>query len=254
MSILKTTVLRLLGVLGTALLIGLSGTLYAQDNPVSQLQEQFEADSTLPSSSAKLVSADVRWARTPVPAGEETQAAVVLDVEEGWHVNAHEPTYDYLIGTQLDWTTVPDVIVERMRYPTPKQYHLQFAADTIDVYEGRAPIFLAVRPSTTAPPGERRLTGRLRVQACNDKTCLRPSTLEVSLPVPVAAAGVQAQSRNDPIFDAAPFGSRGGTLMALLHRHGLFLAGGLLVVLTIGGLALYGRLTTDSEGPTTDTV
>lgn len=32
--------------------------------------------------------------------------------------------------------------------------------------------------------GERRPTGRLRVQACNDKTCLRPSTVRASLPVP----------------------------------------------------------------------
>jgi thiol:disulfide interchange protein DsbD len=66
---------------------------------------------TLPSSSAELVTLETRLARRPVPAGREIQAAVLLDVREGWHVNAHEPTLDYLIGTTIDWGSQPGLMV-----------------------------------------------------------------------------------------------------------------------------------------------
>jgi len=216
--------------------------------PVQSLQGKQEADSTLPSSSADLVSVETKLARTPVPANANTQAAVVLNIQDGWHVNAHEPTYDYLIGTQLAWTAPADVAVEGVRYPSPKRYDLQFADGAIDVYEGQAPIFLTVRPSASAPPGERRLTGRLRVQACNDQTCLRPSTINVALSVPVAAPGASAPPTGDPIFDAVSSKADGGSGIAFLRQHGLFLAGGALVLGTVLFLVVYGRVASSADG------
>lgn len=257
MSTLKRAYSRFLGSILLGLLVagGMPGALYGQateDNPIGQLQNQFEADTTLPSSSAELVSVEPRLARTPVPAGTGVPAALVLDVEDGWHVNAHRPTYDYLIGTQLDWDVPSDVRIERTKYPEPKRYHLKFAADTIDVYDGRAPIFATVRPAASAEPGDRRLTGRLRVQACNDRTCLRPSTIEVSLPITVAGVGTKTQSTNDPIFEGLSRGTDRGVVMGVLRQHGLFLAGGLLVLLTLGGLVVYGRWVETEDGRPTD--
>ena len=34
-------------------------------------------------------------------AGSEAQFAVTMDIDEGWHLNAHNPTLDYLIGVDL---------------------------------------------------------------------------------------------------------------------------------------------------------
>jgi DsbC/DsbD-like thiol-disulfide interchange protein len=218
--------------------------LYAQneESPVGELQEQFEADSTLPSSSAELVSVDTRLARTPVPAGEAVRAAVVLTVQKGWHVNAHRPTYDYLIGTALGWTFASDLSVENVEYPRPTRLELDFAGDAIDVYEGRVPIFFNVRPASGAAPGERRLTGRLRVQACNDRTCLRPSTVQVPLSIPVAEANATPTSTDDPLFEEASSGQVPGALISVLRRHGLFLAGGVLALGTVLFLVVYSRL------------
>jgi DsbC/DsbD-like thiol-disulfide interchange protein len=236
---------------GLLLLLASGGAapLYAQneENPVGELQEQFEADSTLPSSSADLVSVETRLARTPVPVGESVRAAVVLTVEEGWHVNAHRPTYDYLIGTALDWSSASGLRVDNVEYPRPKRLPLDFAGDVIDVYEGSAPIFFDVRPADGAARGERRLTGRLRVQACNDKTCLRPSTVRASLPVPVAPAGANAEPTGDPIFEEAASTSMMGTLMPILRRHGFLIAGGVLVLGTVLVLLLVSAYGTPEE-------
>jgi hypothetical protein len=39
---------------------------------------------------------------------------------------------------------------------------------------------------TTAALGSGTLTGKLRYQACNDRTCLTPKTIEVTLPIEIA--------------------------------------------------------------------
>lgn len=223
---------------GTSLLAGLllflggEGAVYAQskENPIGDLQEQFEADSTQPSISADLVSVDLRLAATPVPTGETIRAAAVLTMEEGWHINAHQPTYDYLIGTSVDWATPTGVKVENVRYPPPERLEMGFVEDAIDVYEGIASVFFDLRATPEATPGERRLTGRIRVQACNDRTCLRPSTIRASLPLTIAAKGVKARPTGDPIFKKASSKSTTRTVMSLLRQYGLSIAGGVFVL------------------------
>lgn len=233
---------------GLGLLLAVGGVLpkgtHAQtrgSNPVRQLQKQFEADSTLPSSSAALVTVETRLARTPVPAGESVRAAVVLDVKTGWHVNAHAPTLDYLIGTTIDWSSPPSLTVHQVRYPEPTRLKLDFAGKTLDVYEGTSSIFLTIRPTASAPPGERRLTGRLRVQACNDQTCLRPSTITTTLTVPVARAGASSSPTGDPIFTEEHLTPVWGTIRTGLRRHGMFAMGTLLILATVVALLIYRR-------------
>jgi thiol:disulfide interchange protein DsbD len=136
----------------------------------------------------------------PVPAGEPAQAAVVLTVREGWHVNAHEPPLDYLIGTTLDLTAPEDFDLNAPSYPAPKRLAFDFARDSLDVYAGCTPIFLSLRAHADSDPGPHPLTGTVRVQACNDQTCLRPATISVEIPVEVGAADAEAQPIHENLF------------------------------------------------------
>ena len=45
--------------------------------------------------------------QTTYAAGEEARLAIELDIEHEWHVNSHEPTFDYLIATEVVWQ-LPD--------------------------------------------------------------------------------------------------------------------------------------------------
>lgn len=226
-------------------------------NPLQSMQEQFEADSTQPASSAKLVSADMRLKATPVPMGEAVEIALVMEIEEGWHVNAHRPTFDYLIGTSVQWEGGSGMQVTDTRYPAPKSLRLDFAGEAIDAYEGRSVVRARMTPSSGSGPGERRLTGRLRVQACNDKTCLRPATVRATLQVPVAEVGTVSEPTGDPVFgEEAPAGSApdagtgssldGQVIGAFLWKYGALLAGGLLVLGTGLFLWLQGRVQEDA--------
>lgn len=229
----------LVGVLATLWLGGgllVPPMLLAQEtegNPAGSPQEQGETDATRPASSADLVSVDLRLDATPLPAGETVEAALVVDIQNGWHVNAHRPTFNYLIGTAVTWESSSDMTVGKPRYPEAKRLELDFAGQAIDVYEGRVAVFTSLRPSASARPGERTLTGRLRVQACNDRTCLQPSTVTVSRGVPVASAGTAPTPTGDPIFDTTAPSLSVGTVVSILRQYGFLLAGGVLVLGTI---------------------
>jgi uncharacterized protein YyaL (SSP411 family) len=112
--------------------------------------------------------------------GNHDEIRVTVVIDEGYHVNANPATFDYLIPTSLSVDGVPDL---RIEYPAAKFLKPQFAPDGIKVYEGRISLIgtapkgtLAQHDSTTAA-----LIAALRVQACNDETCLAPATLSLRI-------------------------------------------------------------------------
>ncbi len=141
--------------------------------------------SEAPSESAEIVEVVVRLPKDGVRAGTAFEAFVMVQVADGWHVNAHEPTQPYFIGTALDITPRDDLRVEAAYYPDPLFRTFGFTDDTLAVYEGEIAIILAARASEALAAGTHTLRSSLRVQACNDQICLRPSTVEVPIPVEI---------------------------------------------------------------------
>jgi|AntRauTorcE11897_2_1112592.scaffolds.fasta_scaffold02448_9 thiol:disulfide interchange protein DsbD len=115
-------------------------------------------------------------------AGSEAQFAVKMDINEGWHLNAHNPTLDYLIGVDLAVDASQHGIVSDIRYPNPKQVKFSFAQDLLDVYEGSPTILVKLETAKNLEPDTYTLHGTLTVQACSDKVCLPPADVELSLP------------------------------------------------------------------------
>ena len=136
-----------------------------------------------------------------VPAGETFRAAVVLEIEESWHVNAHRPTLDYLIGTEVSMDPVDGFIIADIRYPEPERYEFAFAGgEELLVYSGTVPVYLDIRASASLQPGFYEMTGRVRVQACDDQNCLAPSHIPVSISMQVVEQGSAVQNINSGVF------------------------------------------------------
>lgn len=148
--------------------------------------------------SAGRVQVDLRLAQTQIAAGQSVQFAVVMVIEDGWHINANKPTLDWLIGTDLRFELPEGFSVADMRYPPSKTFRFAFADDELDVYEGRAPVFVSVDVAADVAPGEYPVRGSLRVQACDDQTCLPPSSIPIAFTLVVAD---QAVSADDSLFD-----------------------------------------------------
>lgn len=158
--------------------------------------------------SAGRVSVTVKSEQETVAPGSQARIAVVMEIQEGWHINSNQPSLDWLIGTELTLGYPDGLIQSGIVYPPFKIFKFSFADDELAVYEGEAPIFLTVDVSDALSPGDYTVEGQLRVQACDDQTCLPPSNIPVSFVVTVGETTVA--STDGAFFDGAATTSDGG--------------------------------------------
>lgn len=152
-------------------------------------------------SSNRRVQAEIKLHQDKALAGSTLKSAVVLKVEEGWHINSNRPTYDYLIGTSVEMLPTEGVIVSDIRYPEGHLQKFGFAEDALSVYEDTAVIYLTLKISERMPAGSYALPLTVRVQACNDQVCLAPSSIPLTIPLRIAAPAEAVALTNQEIFD-----------------------------------------------------
>ena len=184
--------------------------------------------------SAARVGVDVKLNQTAVQPGDTLKAAVVLDLEEGWHANAHEPTLKYLIGTAIEMEPPEGFALAETQYPEPEMSSFSFTSEEeLAVYSGKVPIFLTFKVNEDVGTGRHVLEGKLRIQICNDSICLSPSILPVVVPVHIAAGEEAVRPINQDLFSegnalASPAESTaaksGGQVASMFDERGFFLA------------------------------
>jgi thiol:disulfide interchange protein DsbD len=132
-------------------------------------------------SSESVVKAAVESVEIPV--GGSNEAVVRVIVQPGYHINANPPTYPYLKATELDLTDTERVSVDYTYYPNPLVKKFAFAEEPLRVYEGETQLKVLLNAAKTAQKGNQSISGKLRIQACDDKVCYPPGLLEVVIPV-----------------------------------------------------------------------
>lgn len=105
-------------------------------------------------------------------------------VQPGYHVNSNKPHEDYLIPLRL--TLQPEgVTLESIEYPKPHDEKYSFSEKPLSVLTGDFDIKVHVKIPETAQPQMQILTGKLRYQACSDKACLTPKTIDLRVTVDI---------------------------------------------------------------------
>lgn len=107
-----------------------------------------------------------------------------MQVKPGFHINSNKPNDEYLIPLRLTWNAPPFEVVET-RFPKPSQESYPFSTKPLSVYSGELAVETVLKVPANAPAGSSNLTGKLRYQACNDKMCLPPKTVDVQIPLKV---------------------------------------------------------------------
>jgi hypothetical protein len=141
-----------------------------------------------PSASHARNSADVvkmSTTTTEIKRNQTADAIVQLIIEKGYHVNANPPTFAYLKPTELEFGPVPGISISFIVYPDPLTKSFAFAEKPLAVYEGTTTIKVKLKADKSAPVGTQSLSGKLRVQACDDQVCYAPGTLDVALPLSI---------------------------------------------------------------------
>lgn len=109
---------------------------------------------------------------------------VTATLDEGFHLNSHTPPEAYLIPLTLKWTPGPLEAVD-IQYPAPKPLKVPFDPKPLSVLTGKFEIATKFKVPASAPSGPITVAGKLRYQACNDKACFPPKTVDVKAPVEV---------------------------------------------------------------------
>ena len=115
-------------------------------------------------------------------AGSIVKVPLTVQIRGGYHINSNQPNEDYLIPTRLTWNTA-SLEAKDIEYPDAEQVTYEFSGKPLSVYSGRIVIRTTFQTPSALPGSLKELTGKLRYQACNDKACLPPKTVDVSIPV-----------------------------------------------------------------------
>ena len=168
---------------------GTHGLMLATAMHLETAEEETVAEEAGPRVSGQKVQAEVTGAEGALKPGEEFTVQVRIDVEEGWHVNSHEPLQEYLIPTELSLGRASLFSLEAVDYPEGTRVSLSFSDEELSVYEGQVLIEATLRVGPEAPEGPEDVPFELQVQPCSDTECLRPQALSLRLPVEVEGGG-----------------------------------------------------------------
>jgi hypothetical protein len=106
-------------------------------------------------------------------------------VQAGFHVNSDTPTYDYLIPLKLTWTATGALIPGEVTYPKPSMEKYAFTKDPLSVVTGSFELIAHFKVAPNAPAGPGVAAGKLKYQACNDRACFPPKTVDIAIPYQV---------------------------------------------------------------------
>jgi thiol:disulfide interchange protein DsbD len=140
----------------------------------------------------------------PVPRGRNFQIAVVAKISPGFHINAHQPSEDYLIPTKVMADLSPGVFLVETTYPRGVMRAFRFSKTPLRVYEGSFTVLMKLRANESAPLGPQKIGLTVGYQACNQDACLPPTKVAVTADLEIAAVDSTPHPTHTDIFTPAP--------------------------------------------------
>jgi len=139
------------------------------------------------------------------PRGGRMGIEVFAHIASGWHIHGHQPNQPYLVPTDLHLVVPPGVETEAVQYPRPDSKKFAFAGDEeLLVYEGKLGMATVIAVPDAYRGDSLRIEADLRYQACNETTCLPPTTARKAIEVPVVARSAQNEVFDDAPVDSGP--------------------------------------------------
>ena len=109
------------------------------------------------------------------------QVKIPVTVKEGYHVNSNKPSEEYLIPLKLTWTQTGALEGGAVTYPKPALEKYEFSETPLSVFTGAFELVANFKVAANAPAGPGAATGKLRYQACSNRACYPPKTVDVTV-------------------------------------------------------------------------
>jgi Thiol:disulfide interchange protein DsbD, N-terminal/AhpC/TSA family len=112
--------------------------------------------------------------------GQRAVLTVEVELPAGLHVYGRPLPEGYVpVTVEVDGGGV--LQVERVAYPRPHAYQVDVTGADMPVYMGRLAVKVFGVGQNDDAPGMAQVTARLRYQACDDRLCFPPETVELRL-------------------------------------------------------------------------
>jgi len=154
----------------------------------------------------EIVQSSAYISMEPVPRGRTFEIGVVAHIRDGYHVNAHKPSLDYLIPTEVRPSLPQGITLSSAIYPEGQMLRFPFSATLLRVYEGNVVFRLRLVAEENAPLGSQEIPMQLEYQACNDHACLPPVKIRITAHLEIAPAGAASTPMHPEVF--SPSGDR----------------------------------------------
>ncbi|MGH7739968.1 MAG: cytochrome c biogenesis protein CcdA [bacterium] len=175
----------------------------------------------------------------PVHAGSLLTVAVSVQINPGWHVNAHEGLPDGFIPMTFSLGPGAPASLVETRFPAGEKKALGGLTQAFKVYEKGVTFFADVRLEKKLPMGTVKLPFRLRVQACNDQVCLAPAVVAGSIGLKAAGLGSPVAPINESLFQnglaVQTVGASENIIAHFFRSKGILIT---FILIFLGGLAL----------------
>jgi uncharacterized protein len=121
-----------------------------------------------------------------VAAGGEFEVELVLTIKDNFHIYANPAGSENVIPTVVSLDPQSTATLVEIRYPAGESKVLAAnGPEKVTVYEKTAKATARIRLAPDAKIGPNTINLKVRYQACDDKACLAPATLDVPVAVEV---------------------------------------------------------------------
>lgn len=131
--------------------------------------------------------------------------AVLAQVAAGYHINAHKPSLDYLIPTELKVDPGEQFTVKNVVYPKGMLKKFPFSDVPLSVYEGTVVVGALLQAGKDVPAGPYTLKGKFVYQACNDHACLPPGSVPLTVTIRIVPRDVPLNPVRSDVFQRIKF-------------------------------------------------
>ena len=146
------------------------------------------------------------WSVERARPGEPVALAVIVDIKDGFHINADasqvrpfEDFKPYPTRVQVMAAT-EGVTIETARFPPAKPIKVDYSSGALMSFEGRAIIYLLMKLDEQIMPGSIGLEIKVEYQACSDRYCLFPQKKLLKETLSVVESGATLAKINQELF------------------------------------------------------
>ena len=148
-----------------------------------------------------VLTADAHLNVDRLPAGSTCRVAMILNIQDGWHINQNPAQPEGMSATRFTMNTKLGTKLIDVKYPKGHKLNVVGFDEPVMVHDGQIVIFGTMEIPEVAAGKVEEFELLVRYQACSESRCEPPKTLKLSGKLEVAPVSEKVKAINDKLFN-----------------------------------------------------